>query len=136
MIGLTLITTALVPLVRIPLAALRQEVESLYQSQIHNLADAGFAKVQEMLLRQEVPWDKLTKTEGKRITLFEDVCTLSLDSRCKKKFQRKAEIKLVSIKNKNQEKWALMVVRITIEANKKQKNRSAYYVTLCKKNGT
>ncbi|MEN9343702.1 MAG: hypothetical protein RLZZ453_489 [Chlamydiota bacterium] len=136
MIGLTLITTALVPLVRIPLAALRQEVGSLYQSQIHNLADAGFAKVQEMLLRQEIPWDKLTKTEGKRITLFEDVCTLSLDSQYQKKFKRKAEIKLVSIKNKNQEEWALMVVRITIKASKKQKNRSAYYVTLCKKNGT
>ncbi len=59
LIAFFLVTLCIVPLVRQPLSLYRSELERLEAMEKERLADWTFTEVKEMLLKNEIPWEKI-----------------------------------------------------------------------------
>ena len=116
--------------------ASQEQIKSLYRAQSQRLADSGFAKIKEILYKNEINWSEIAKSTKGRIVVFEDQCDLSLLPLNAKKFKRLATLKCVSQKVKGTEEWWLMVARVEIsplekksllfKRDKKSKNAKAF----------
>ena len=61
LIGLLLVITCIVPLVKQPLKYYKEEMECLERLELERLADWTFTEVKEILLKNEIPWEKIPK---------------------------------------------------------------------------
>ena len=127
-----------------PMQATKEQIKSIYRSQSQRIADDGFAKLKEILYKNETSWIEIAKSTKEQILIFEDDRDLSLPSLNLKNLKRRATLKCVSKKVKGMEEWWLMVARIEIfpedkkvslfNRKKRQKNIKAfaYYLILHK----
>ena len=144
LIALFLTGMAVLPLAQLPMQATQEQIKSLYRTQSQQLADAGFAKLKEILYKNEISWAEIEKSSKEHILIYEDNTTISLPPLNPKKCKRQATLKCVSKKVKGTQQWWLMVARIEIsplekksllfKRDKKKKNAKAfaYYLILHK----
>lgn len=59
LIAFLLVTLCLVPLVKQPLKLYKEEMAYLEQMEKERLADWTFTEVKELLLKNEIPWEKI-----------------------------------------------------------------------------
>jgi hypothetical protein len=135
---------AILPLAQLPMQATKEQIKSLYRSQSQQLADGGFAKLKEILYKNEFSWTEIAKSTNDRVVVYEDESKLSLHPLKPQIFKRQATLKFVSKKVKGTDEWWLMTARIEIspqekknrlfKRNKKSKNSKAfaYYLVLHK----
>lgn len=100
--------------------ASQEQIKSIYRSQAQRLADRGFAKLKEMLYKNEIAWSEIAKSTTERIVIFEDQCDISIPPLQAKQFKRQATLKRISQKVKGTEEWWLMVARIEISPQEKK----------------
>ncbi len=65
LIAFLLVVICIVPLVRQPLMLYRAEMEHLEVMELERLADWTFTEVKEMLLKNEVPWEKIPRKDAR-----------------------------------------------------------------------
>jgi hypothetical protein len=115
MIALFLVVTCALPLARFPLMAAKQEFNSAYRMQAERLADLAFAKIQEQLHREEIPWKDILRTKANGATVLEDQITVAFDPLGKRSFSRLGTLHSVGKKKQNGEEWRLATFRVKIE---------------------
>lgn len=59
LIAFSLVTICIIPLVRQPLKLYKEEMECLEKMEMERLADWTFTEVKEILLKKEIPWEKI-----------------------------------------------------------------------------
>jgi hypothetical protein len=59
LIALTLLTVCAVPLVKQPLKLYKEEIAFLHAMELERLADWTFTEIEEMFLKNEIPWDQI-----------------------------------------------------------------------------
>jgi len=69
LISFMLVAICIVPLVKQPLKLYREEMSRLEQIEKERLADWTFTEIKEMLLKNEIPWEKIP-TRGVESTVF------------------------------------------------------------------
>lgn len=112
MIGIFLICFCVFPLVRLPTRALNEETKIAYRVQLHRFADLSFAKIKEMLYRQEISWKDLSRTSKEAAVPIDDTIAISLEPLGSRKFQRKVLLYSVGKKDQEGEEWRLVTVKV------------------------
>lgn len=59
LLAFSLVTLCIIPLVRQPLKLYKSEVECLEKLEMERLAEWTFSEIKEILLRNEIPWEKI-----------------------------------------------------------------------------
>ena len=59
LIAFVLVAICLIPLVKQPLKLYRSEMKYLERMELERLADWTFTEIKELLLKNEIPWEKL-----------------------------------------------------------------------------
>lgn len=64
LIALSLVALCLIPLVKQPLKLYKEEFAYLERMELERLADWTFTEVKELLLKNEIPWEKIPEKNG------------------------------------------------------------------------
>jgi len=120
LIALFLIGMCALPLARLPMKALQEEMNSAYRMHAQRLADLAFATLLEQLYTQEIPWKQIESPWKNRKVVLEDRVTVFIKSLGKKEFVRRATLHSVGKKSKEGDPWHLVTFRITIGSAEKE----------------
>ncbi len=85
MIALILFALCIVPLIEIPLRALKNEYLMVTRLNLHRLSDLAFAEIKTQLYAQEIPWKDLGHEKKDKVLLSEQKVKIDkteLNQRC------------------------------------------------------
>lgn len=112
MIGIFLICICVFPLVQLPTNALKEETKTAFRIQMHRHADLAFAQIKELLYRQEISWDNLSRPAKDKATPINDKITIAFKPLGSREFHRSVLLHSVGKKNQNGEEWRLVTVKV------------------------
>ena len=134
LIGLFLVSLCALPLVQLPMKALKEEIGSAYRIQWHRCADLTFAKFKEKIYRQEISWKEIASPRKTPSVFPVDPVTISFKPIGSRTYPCKASFYSVGKKGKNGEEIRLVTFTVSFitkekflffRGGKNKKNRSA-----------
>lgn len=115
LIGLFLISTCALPLVRLPMQTLQEELKSAWRIQMHHCADLTFAQIKEKVYTKQIDWDTLSAPRAAKAKILEDEATYSLPPIGKRTFCRTGYLHSVGKKDKEGKEFRLVTCTIAFQ---------------------
>lgn len=135
LIALFLVTLVAIPLLTKPIFMYRSEMSALEEMERERLATESFVEIQETLLNNRIPWEKLPK-EGEESSFRLPSRFISLPESEPKLIERSFALQCHKGKEKegqNNELYRLLTVKISFSPPLKKKSSPYVYSVVVKK---
>lgn len=129
-IGLLLLTLCLLPFVRIPSAAMREELLVIQRLEMQHMADRIAAWVKERIYSQEITWEQIAHTKQKPYVFGESTVFLPVKELAKQRYTQKCFLYSTLKKGQNNEEYRLVTVNVQFAgvSQKKKSMRFSYQI--------
>jgi hypothetical protein len=136
-IGLLLLTLCLLPFIRIPSAAMREELLIIQRLEMQHMADRVVAWVKERIYTQQISWEQIAHTKQKPYVFGEDTVFLPVKELAKQRYMQKCVLYSTLKKGQNNEEYRLVTVTVqftripralTFFSQKKKSMRFSYQI--------
>ena len=116
LIALFLVGLCILPLVHLPMQALREEIRSAWHAEMHRIADLGLADLKEKLHTRQIKWDTIAKSSEEKIKLDDVEVTVVLPSIGKRVFKQTGLLSSIEKTDKEGVEYHLLTYRIEFQS--------------------
>jgi hypothetical protein len=117
LIAIFLLGTCALPLVQVPMGAMRETIKSCYRLQLQRIADLAFADIKTRLYQHEIEWKQLLKSSSKEKELvMDDTIEIALKGLGRRTFERRCYVYSVGKTGKEGDEHRLVTILIALQS--------------------